>query len=213
MLWLSKLVEDGYLIETVLSKQPGFELILLVNKNSGERVLYWRRTSEITTQAVEHLKKLVKVPIDKLFIEFTGKPQITADAEQMLKQLFKTVEIHTTKELESRETTRTISNVCELYDGNVLIVKKKFTRGNIRIGEAEHVLENMQYLSDNVLWLIVIEQTRDGKLKIYDAHKNTWQEFVNKALEEGSRVVIFAVWHGQYSTDVFLLYPTPRKQS
>ena len=204
MNWLGKLVERGYMIETVISEQPGFKLILLVHKHTGERLLYWRRSGQITRQTVEHLRRLVKIKVDKLFIEFTDKPQITEEAENLLKQMFSEIEFKSTKDIEPE---RKVPKVISLYNDNIVIVKKKFTRGSIRLGEHEHLLKYLQSAENNKIWILVIKRTPNGKIVIYDDYKDNWQNYVRMVHEEGSQVIILAVWHGQDSTDLFLLYP------
>lgn len=206
MEWLGRLVMQGYRIETVISTQPGFELITLISP-SGERVLYWKRSSVVTLESVNHLKKLVKVRVDKLVIEFTDKPAIDLRAEEELRKLFKQVEVHTSKETEPR------LEVVELYGGDVVLLKRKKTRGQLRLFEADRVQAVLNQLGNDKLWLLIIEVKKDGKVVISDEYKSELWNHIQRAINEGSKIVVLAVWHGNYSTDIFLLWPQPQKQT
>ncbi len=203
--WLERLILSGLVMESIVSFQPGFLLVTLIDPRSGKRVLYWNRSGQITCRSVEHLKRLVNVRVDKLFIEFDDKPEIDPVAEQKLREMFSEIEIHTRKEL--GEELKSLPKLVELYGGDIVIVKKREMRGSLRLFEADRVLEVLDKVDDRSLWLLVIEVTKDGKVKIFDDYKHRWREYVKKMTEEGSKVLIFAIWHGNQSTDIFLLYP------
>ncbi len=205
MSWLVKLLTSGFVIEGLVSQQPGFELISMVDVDSGRRLLYWRRSGRITVQTVEHLKKFLRVRYDKLFIEFTDKPQIDPKAESALRQLFHEVEIRSRKELGEEQAP--LPEIVELYGGDVVVVRKKKTRGSLRLYEADRVLHVLDKLDSKTMWILVIELTKEGKLRIIDDYKEAWRKHAKRVTEEGSRIVILAVWHGQHTTDLFLLYP------
>ena len=197
------LYRNGYSLETIVSKKPGFEIYTFVNA-LGERVALWLRSSKITMRSIEEFKKILTIKCDKLIIEFTEKPEIDKEAEEELRKMFKEVTIRSRKT--GAITTESKIEKIELYGGDVVIVKNKHTRGSLRLFEYDRVYQVMDKLGNDKLWLLIIDVTKDGKIIISDDYKSTvecWKELVQK----GHKVVILAIWHGQYSTDIFLIYP------
>jgi len=79
--------------------------------------------------------------------------------------------------------------------------------GHIRIGECEHVLNNLKFYKQHVWWLI-----------IYIKEKNLHYEYIRSSckqnLKDLSQILkkvrklkhlLFAIWHGRWRTDIFLM--------
>jgi hypothetical protein len=89
---LSRLLSEGFRLETLVSSMKGFVLLTLVNPSTGERLVYWRRSGRVTRRSVERLRSLLGVPADALVVEFQGRPVVDPDADAELRRMFKRVE-------------------------------------------------------------------------------------------------------------------------
>jgi len=177
----------------IVSQKPGYVIVYYIDA-SGRRVLEWRRRGKIHGKTVEHFKTFIRgIKADVLEIVFIGKPEITDEAFNKLKEMFGEIRITSEEPLHREETE-------EFYDGKVVVMSRI---GRLRIYEADRVPLN----DEKNVWLLIISWGRDGKLRIYDAKTRGIEAIKREAINKTDMTVVLAVWHGKWRTDLFLVYP------
>jgi len=81
--------------------------------------------------------------------------------------------------------------------------------GHVRVGEDERVLRSLDMYRQDIWWLIVYLE--GGELK-YDYVRSSsleqltrLEELLERLRERGLKHLVFAIWHGRWRTDVFLM--------
>lgn len=197
---LTRLLLEGFRLETVLSWKPGFEVLTLVNPLTGERVVYWRRSGRVTKRSVEELARIVRIPASGLVVEFSGTPEVDEEADAELRRMFKRVEY-----VRGAEPYPVLGERIEAAPGIDVIVLKR-TRGTIRVGEGDRVLEELPRLTNREAWILVVRRTPDGRVEVIADEKSRINEYL-EAARRGEPVAVFVVWHGRWSTEAFLVKP------
>ena len=177
----------------LISSQKGFICFYTIDR-TGRRILEWHRSSRVDMRSVKHLEKIIgKLPVDVIKIVFVRKVQITEDALEYLKSKYEVLlEKYT-------QTAPLMPTSVNFYDGNVVII----SNGRVRFGESDRVP-----LNDNKnVWLLVISIGNDGKIRIFDESPTLLDNIISEAQRRNDKVVIFAIWHGKWKTDAFLMYP------
>jgi len=81
--------------------------------------------------------------------------------------------------------------------------------GRVRVGEEDHVLESCldKLYKQSIWWLVVYFE--EGQLKYQyihsSAHIDALVKFVKKLIDEKIPHLVFAIWHGKWRTDAFLV--------
>ncbi len=180
----------------LISSQKGFVLFYSIDR-TGRRILEWYRSSEVNMRSVKHLEKIIgKLPVDVLKIVFSGRVQITKEALDYLNSKYEVI-------LEKVSSTSSlVPETFDFYDGNVVVISNK----RIHFGESDKVPLN----DEKNVWLLVISIGSDGKVRIFDDNPTMLDTIISEAHRRNDKVIVFAIWHGKWRTDAYLVFPPTR---